>query len=202
MSTVTLLRKPLNGGGILSVLPCGSLNIDDSRIASDGGHMVQTKESVRRMTLPGDTREGKALGMYRPGATYTPTNHAGGRYPANLILCHLSGCVQAGTRQARRSLANGKNLLNEREVYQKGLGSESTISAIETIDSWSCAPGCPVAGIDVQSGLRPGMSGGGATEGNLSKRTGAEILPYNRKVSAPFIRSDTGGASRFFKNVK
>jgi hypothetical protein len=46
------------------------------------------------------------------------------------------------------------------------------------------------------------MSGGGATADNADKKTGAEVIPsFNRKPAAPFIRSDTGGASRFFKQV-
>jgi hypothetical protein len=44
------------------------------------------------------------------------------------------------------------------------------------------------------------MSGGGATVDNANKKTGGEVIPsYNRKPSAPFIRGDMGGASRFFK---
>lgn len=72
----------------------------------------------------------------------------------------------------------------------------------ETVPVWVCVEGCPVAALDGQSGERPGMSGGGATADNANKKTGAEVIPsFNRKPSAPFIRSDTGGASRFFKQV-
>jgi len=55
------------------------------------------------------------------------------------------------------------------------------------------------AGLDRQSGERPGMSGGGATD---NRKSGREVIPsFNRKPSAPFIRGDTGGASRFFKTL-
>ena len=73
----------------------------------------------------------------------------------------------------------------------------------ETVAVWVCEDGCPVAALDDQSGERPGMSGGGATLENSNKKTGREVVPaFNRKPSAPFIRSDTGGASRFFKQVQ
>ena len=50
-----------------------------------------------------------------------------------------------------------------------------------------------------QSGICPGLSGGGAKD---NTKTGKESIPsFNRKPSAPFIRGDTGTASRFFKQV-
>lgn len=82
----TLLRKPLagSGGGILKALPCAALNIDACRIPSTS-HVV-SRVSVRKSTLPGDPRTGRALGMFRPGAVFVPTNHPGGRYPTNVLM--------------------------------------------------------------------------------------------------------------------
>lgn len=58
--------------------------MDGCRIESDGSHMrgVVTKHT----TVSGDDRQGKALGMYGAGASFKPTNHPGGRWPANLVL--------------------------------------------------------------------------------------------------------------------
>jgi hypothetical protein len=91
-------------------------------------------------------------------------------------------------------------------TYQKGTptppNDRRNPDGTETVPVWACVEGCPVAALDGQSGERPGMSGGGATADNANKKTGAEVIPsYNRKPSAPFIRSDTGGASRFFKQI-
>ena len=83
-----------------------------------------------------------------------------GRWPTNVILCHLSGC-------------------------QKD----------------KCEDGCPASIMDKQSGIRLGMSGGGATDRN--KKSGWRIQPFNRKlVQDTWLRGDSGGASRFFKRVK
>jgi hypothetical protein len=45
------------------------------------------------------------------------------------------------------------------------------------------------------------MSGGGALD---SHKTGKEVIPaFNRKpVQQEWVRGDTGGASRFFKQIK
>lgn len=87
---ITLARKPLPKG-VTVVQTCltygvGALNIDATRIPSDGSHFFKGN-SIRRKTLDGDGRKGKSLGMYAPGTTFTPTNHEGGRWPANVLLC-------------------------------------------------------------------------------------------------------------------
>jgi hypothetical protein len=65
----------------------------------------------------------------------------------------------------------------------------------ETVALWICVDGCPVKALDEQSGERP--SGGSAAtkprcvglyEDGLKQRM---IVPY----------TDTGGASRFFKQI-
>lgn len=54
--------------------------------------------------------------------------------------------------------------------------------------------------LDEQSGNRPGFSGGGRDD---NKKTGNETISnYNRGSSKHFIRSDSGGASRFFYVAK
>ncbi len=79
----TLLRKPLNGGGgILSALPCGSINIDGSRIGTTGG----TKRS--------DPNAPFALGMgtwngWRTGHKVISLDV--GRYPANTLWLMSGG---------------------------------------------------------------------------------------------------------------
>ena len=96
MRVIHVLRKPLSEGTVAAnVLKhgTGGLNIDASRIPSDGSHMVHG--TVRRGdgTMMADRSGiGDGPGMFAPGSTVTPTNHAGGRWPANVILQHLDGC--------------------------------------------------------------------------------------------------------------
>lgn len=61
----------------------GGLNIDNSRIPSDGSHKVNSRV-VRCSKLTGDDRSGAALGMFQSGASFMPTNHDH-RYPMNFI---------------------------------------------------------------------------------------------------------------------
>ena len=90
-----------------------------------------------------------------------------GRWPSNLILQHLDGC------QPVRGFSDADGM--------------------ETVDAWECVAGCPVAGLDEQSGITVSKKGtprgsGGHGEGWGMTATGAEY-------------DDTGGVSRFFKQV-
>ena len=86
LEPITVARKPLSGTVADNVMRygTGAINIDGCRVASDGSHKV--KQIVTKKTnVSGDTRTGKALGMYGAGSSFMPTNHDGGRWPANLI---------------------------------------------------------------------------------------------------------------------
>ena len=89
LEPITVARKPIEGTVAANVLAhgTGALNIDGCRVESGGEHMV-SGTVTKRSTVSGDTREGAALGMYGEGASFTPTNHPGGRWPANLILSY------------------------------------------------------------------------------------------------------------------
>lgn len=87
---VILARKPLRGTVAANVLQhgVGGLNIDATRVETteslNGGAYA---ESGGRSMLPGDEREGAALGMLAPGKT-TGRNfiQPAGRWPANVCL--------------------------------------------------------------------------------------------------------------------
>jgi DNA modification methylase len=83
---ICVARKPLVGTVADNVQEhgTGALNIDACRIESGGEHKVD-RLVTKQTTVSGDTREGAALGMYGAGASFVPTTHDGGRWPANLI---------------------------------------------------------------------------------------------------------------------
>jgi hypothetical protein len=125
-----------------------------------------------------------------------------GRYPANLILNHFAGCYSAGTKEVKvigcvghQSHQGGSGMFAGKRVDHGGF----TQGGLETVISWHCVAGCPVDALSAQSGIRPGMSGGGA--GDNAKNGNELITPFNRKPAMPFIRSDSGTGSRFFKQV-
>lgn len=62
----------------------------------------------------------------------------------------------------------------------------------EEVETFVCAPGCPVAILNDQSGDRPGMSGGGV------HREGYGGGMFGGIDCASAARNDSGGAARFF----
>ena len=121
-----------------------------------------------------------------------------------MVLVHKYSCRKAGTRRIKTGTAyepDGRQM--SRNIYGKtntlgrecGYGDEG---GMETVDAWECAEGCAVKGLDEQSGIL---------------RSGKDIHPTIRPVTGFFgsqmafysARSnygDSGGASRFFKQVR
>ena len=84
-----------------------------------------------------------------------------GRFPANLILVHLAGCQCTGIAKMKpleghrpnpvAVQADGSIQFSRKPVgYQKVsyTGEDGT----ETVQTWDCVPGCPVAGLDLATG--------------------------------------------------
>jgi hypothetical protein len=126
-----------------------------------------------------------------------------GRWPANLALSHLPECERIGAKRVKASgyypeqrgegvaTGFGKGRPDPNGGRQSGDGDGT-----ETIPSYECAPGCPVAELDRQSGERPGMSGGG------NHREDYEGGMFGAIDCSHTARGDTGGASRFFYTAK
>jgi len=87
MRVITVARKPLMGTIARTTLEWGTaaFNIDASRIECGTDHFAKVGKP-RKRPPSGDERTGRSLGMFEPGSVYEPTNHPGGRWPANVIL--------------------------------------------------------------------------------------------------------------------
>ena len=206
MRVIHVLRKPLSEGTVAAnVLKhgCGGLNIDASRIAGEPWTWG-TQTDIR----------GGGYGSKRPGdgdvfATNVQSDPKG-RWPANLILQHLDGCRCDGIKKAGSGLFvahdavvrtstmmdpdkgwNGNSLNNSKKNAPNSYGKE-------TVANWICADGCPVAALDGQSGVSTSTGGG-------MNRSGAGNLVYGKQSGHPKVaevgHGDTGGASRFFKQI-
>jgi hypothetical protein len=200
MRVVHLARKPLTGSVASNVLEhgTGALNIDATRL----GYQNEADAEQAKPSSPGRP------GLFGFGGAWSGENPSG-RWPANLVLEHLEGCRRAGSVQVRKGGGTGRASSDmphkDGFLTGKGQGGFSTShygpDGTETVAAWSCGQGCPVAALDEQSGPlhsqdpatrkgRPGKHGtGGGTTYLAVKETGSH---YN----------DTGGASRFFKQVK
>ena len=210
MRVVTVARKPLSEGTVAAnviVHGCGAINIDGCRI-----------KSLDQSDAPLSHDHGRGMG-YHGAKDHGPCGRTplfAGRWPANLILVHKPGCRQDGTRQVKgqnpQYKAHGKG--GTRQVYgfagsrpaQIGIG-HADADGMETTLDWNCTPGCPVSGLDNQTGVltsgsvKPGYSRGNndsyfardrLEDQNLPAENGTQLTGYG----------DSGGASRFFKQVK
>lgn len=161
MKVVHLLRKPCSEGTVAANVlhhGTGALNVDATRIGTtdnlNGG--AYAKNASERHDKAENWRYKRGD---RGGLAGTPFTQPTGRWPANLVLQHLDGCVQ----------------------------------------DEGCAPGCPVAGLDAQSGVLQGRGNKGTS---VATKNDAPVSfgPRTRESVAEY-NYDAGGASRFFKQV-
>jgi DNA modification methylase/transcriptional regulator with XRE-family HTH domain len=195
---ILLMRKPLAERTVAAQVLAtgtGALHIAACRVGTD---------DTRALASP------TALGVMNDDAWKAKPVMAGsasGRWPANLVLSHTWQCVPAGARRVRGS--QGIRGAHSGGVYGGGRGLSDNaglgeavgyadLDGMETVEAWDCAPGCPVAELDRQSGV----SRSGGKTGGETRRDGAGqfagLIPGNLRPTEHTTFGDTGGASRFF----
>ena len=203
MRVVTVARKPLSESTVASNVTkhaCGALNINASRIRS--GPIVG-----------GSTSGEKVLGMMNddgwvPRERVIDRTMVQGRWPANLILVHRPGCRETGMKSVRASLGgtNGPTALgrmNDDGWVPKPTPKQTyaDASGMGIVPSWECAPDCPVRELDEHSGDRP-VSGAAKTGWHPDTVYEGQGSTYIQAKRTGVLHNDSGGASRFFKQVK
>ncbi len=156
MKTIAVIRKPLNGTVAANVLAhgCGGLNIDASRI----GVSKNVPSSASR-TSRGFSVQGFSDGSLR-NETGNEDGHNPkiGRFPANLILQHLDGCKQDGTKRVKSE--NPANKITRGgastglcygDYGKRSLVGHADDDGKETLANWICEDGCPVKNLDEQT---------------------------------------------------
>lgn len=191
---VTLVRKPLEGSVITNSVAWGSagVNVDGCRI---GSPEVLTGGGGKLWSHYRDSTEERA----------SPQVNAGlGRFPANLIMTHLAGCTQGGlVRQRGVQIAAGSvGFGHDREDgYVTGKGRQYMPDVVTS--SWQCLDGCPVKGLGKQSGERRSTMTGRADPLGVYINPGKSDPNVSMfGVGGGGVYADTGGASRFYKNLK
>jgi hypothetical protein len=194
MRVIHVLRKPLSEGTVASNVVkhgVGGLNIDASRIGSDAGWSYPN----------GAGGNGFHGGVGRPadGSRVEPVVSRGGRWPGNLILQHLDGCRCEGVKKVKSHNPDNKVTrggASTGECYgdygKRSLAGHADKDGKETIANWICVEGCPAARLDEQSG--PGAPI------RSRKGVGLGYSGGSRERGVEGYR-DSGGASRFFKQV-
>lgn len=210
---IILARKPLAGTVAANVLGygTGALNIDGCRIG-------YVDESDKRL----ETRGVHIAGAYKHSAgdafkkqtnAVAPVNHAG-RWPANILLSHEPGCVEAGTKRVRPSNGSGRTSENA-GGFGTGLfgsgrpdarfeqASHVDEDGVEIVAAWECVRECPVRLLDEQCGVR--KSSGVYVGDGSSHSEGTDVTAFEQATDQHRpnpMYSDIGGASRFFYTVK
>ena len=211
MKTIHVLRKPCSESTVaLNVLRqgVGGLNIGNTRIK----HVLVAGGSL---ALNPHLRQGIKRGQSLNPTAYTlgddgvGTPDSAGRWPANLILQHLEGCRQDGSRtvkasaQATGPTRSGASHSVSRSSYSGAAAPAPSYGGAdgrESIPAWTCEPGCPVAALDQQSGISSGVVRK-PTGKPLYSTEGRSMVWNSNSVVDTTERgfADAGGASRFFK---
>jgi site-specific DNA-methyltransferase (adenine-specific) len=193
---IVVARKPLVGTVAATVLEhgTGAINIDACRVG--------TADDTKRP--PSDTTLGL---MNDDGWEPKPVEtggHDAGRWPANVILSHLEDCEQVGivvVKGDQRDTGAGKRPGGFVDTGAEAGDSEpnAEVYGPETVPVWECAPGCPVAALDSQSGVLKSGSGPLRRSADKFGRNTYGDFKGTDEVLPP---GDSGGASRFFYCAK
>ena len=204
MRVIHVLRKPLSEGSVAAnVLKhgTGAIHIDACRVSFTSTWDEQDSKGKNQHAAFGTPPlTGNAVyGDYsmRTRLDYNPP----GRWPANLILQHLDGCRLVGSTGVKSdghypaSRPSGSDVSGPSgHTGQDGLVESYTKG--EAVPVWDCAPGCPVAGLDVLHSQDPATRKGRAGKHGL----GDNPTFFGLKETGDHY-GDVGGASRFFKQI-
>ena len=208
MKSVHILRKPCSESTVAANVlrwGTGALNVDSCRIGNGGGTSRMGQAAYPKNA---DGSEDRSKSWARTGHGILTLN--AGRWPANLVLQHLDGCVQDGSktvkgaghypsaRSAGSQISGPSGHTGQADLTERHLKEE-------TVVAWTCAEGCPVAALDAQSGVSKSTGGRIANISTSStiygggKGLGQALDPYTVRGDPGY--GDKGGASRFFKQV-
>lgn len=190
---VLCFRKPLSEGTLadqVGATGTGGMNIEATRIKhASPEDFEKHREQVARMKADGGSWDGS----WKNSSDLSGANDvtAAGRWPSNVVLSHTPDCKQVGTRKFDAPTIN--RFVDGMKPFGDGAGHEYTSSGggEEEVPVYECAPGCPVKGIDEQSG-QDGARPKGRTP-DVASRFFPQFVP-----EAPFFY--TGKASKKEKN--
>jgi DNA modification methylase len=198
---IILARKPLGSTVAACVLKhgTGGLNIDATRI----GHASESDLAESQAKNPG-RNDLVTSGTYGAGRPQQSVNVAG-RWPANVVLSHAPECREL-CPDCKHEARLHRNLVACCAVTRTGKTHTDREMATgpercycERLDdfTWSCAPSCPVRMLDEQSG-----ESNSAVRICEDRDAPGSTWSLGRTGTTPRGVSDSGGASRFFLNVK
>jgi hypothetical protein len=114
------------------------MNIDACRVATTDDVTTHSR---------GVGYDGPAFGHMNPLPTRKQPGQEAGRWPANLILTHAPGCVRVGSRND--TFGGGEQATSG---FVSGYAHNGFVGQTVSVPVYECAPGCPAAALDAQSG--------------------------------------------------
>lgn len=182
----------------------GALNVDGGRIGYEKSTNPATNPLYRKQnnykTECGPDGKGSSFNMKKNGSTITADVQ--GRWPSNLLLCHLPECKCVGVKQIKpkgglSAKYAGKDYVNKEGKFLKRFKGATRASkdenGEETTASWECVDGCPVLELSSQSGYRK------ANARKQTPRTKNAIFNISSKGNAKAHDfQDSGTASRYY----
>lgn len=211
MRVIHVLRKPTSEPSVgKNVLEhgTGGIHIDAARVA---GIVPQVTQGASSNIYGG----GKGL---FPEGKRSSNPHRAGRWPTNMVLQHRDTCAVTGAKSVSTGGSGTPARTRESAGYtgpslgreSRGDGAHRTYrdaEGKETVPDWNCASNCPVADLDEQSGDRPSTLTGRADPSKTHAHPTTVLYHKGRAAlhdtisAGSAVYADSGGASRFFKQV-
>lgn len=210
MKVIHLLRKACSESTVATNVVrhgTGGINVDATRVATSTGDEVSTHsrspEASKKENRP-------VYGVYGPTITAQTEGQKLGRWPANMLLQHLDGCVQDGTR----SVGSGDRRINEgdefynsvhegynrpnRSSYTHNIAGQVRTYGTEVIAAWDCVEECPIAALDGQGGMTKSSGGRIGNAQGVYSNQGRTGWGTGHVEGDPGF-GDEGGVARYFK---
>lgn len=190
---IVLARKPLEGTVAQNVQRwgTGALNIEACRVqgAKANGNWKGKSPSQGLFNDSPDFLE------------YEGEEDPLGRWPANVLFAHDDACDLRGTKRVETAM--GIRGVGQRRALSDSLGADTgqeigygDADGMEEVEDWNCAPGCPVALLNMQAGVR---EAGGQPARRRSDKFRTAFGDFSgEQETGPGQGRSVGAASRFF----
>lgn len=197
---IVVARKPLDGTVAANVLEhgTGGLNIGATKLAIGAGDEPQAGHRTATFGTQETEPGGDGSGDWTPPGD--------GRWPTNAALTHLDDCELIGARRVPSSNSKPNAEPSTTRTYgwatsggiRKNSGAYGDADGTEEVPAYRCAPGCPVAELDRQSGeTKSAPFRSASSVGRRDVYSDGPGADYSGRGY-----DDAGGASRFFFTAK
>lgn len=199
MKVIHVLRKPCSEATVAANVlrhGTGALNIDACRIGFQSeADLSETEKKNQHLDFGSGIREGVVYGDFSQQVRQNYDGSAG-RWPANLILQHLDGCVRDGVVEEHVTI----NRFNDgMKPFGEGAGHPYTSTTSTTL--WCCQAGCPVNALDMQVGPQHSRGNVNTSVSQMSRGV-VNFGPGGHSSGSEYTCGKVGFVSRFFKQIK